>query len=73
MGPNPVTTTQAGRLKNRVGIMKVEMKNRKKARKKHSKSAPGSIEIHARSSDEAHSAPPTAATASSHFSRLKIR
>src|SRR2546425_13228714 len=63
MGPELVTTTQANQLKSRGATLRVKTKNRKKARKNGGKSAARSIEVHARSSDQIHSAPRTATTA----------
>src|SRR5712692_4625178 len=72
MDPGLLATTRASRQKSRVAITAVKTKNQKNARKDCGRSAATSIEVHARAWDQTHSAPPTAATAFSHFSRLKI-
>src|SRR5712692_7019841 len=63
MGHGLVTSTQASRQENTLGTIRVETKNPKNARKYCGKSAARSMEVHARSADQTHSPPPTAATA----------
>src|SRR5260370_20632221 len=73
MDPGLATTTQATRQKHGVAITAVKTKNQKNARRSCGKSAARSIEVHARTSDQTHSAPPTAATAAGGFCRLKTQ
>src|SRR5260370_39417966 len=73
MDPGLATTTQATRQKHGVAITAVKTKNQKNARRSCGKSAARGIEVHARTSDQTHSAPPTAATAAGGVSRLKTQ